>query len=327
MSLSILDFEQPIEELHAKIDELMLIEQQHEDADLIHQINQLEKKRDNLTKKIFSHLSAWQVSQIARHPQRPYTLDYIEHMVDDFDEFHGDRAFADDPAIVGGTGRIGEHSVMIIGHQKGRTTQEKVKRNFGMPCPEGYRKAKRLMQMAERFGMPIVTFVDTPGAFPGVGAEERGQSEAIASNLKLIAQLKVPIVCNVIGEGGSGGALAIGYGDQLNMLQYSTYSVISPEGCASILWKDATKAAQASESMAMVAPRLMELKLIDHIFKEPLGGAHRDIKQMTTDLKNGLQSQISSLHGLSANALIKRRYQRLMNQSYNKIACDNWGGW
>lgn len=327
MGLSFLDFEQPIEELHAKINELILIEQQHADADLIHQISQLEKKRDDLTHKIFSHLSAWQVSQIARHPQRPYTLDYIEQMIDDFDEFHGDRAFADDPAIIGGTGRIGEHSVMIIGHQKGRSTQEKVKRNFGMPCPEGYRKANRLMQMAERFRLPIVTFVDTPGAFPGVGAEERGQSEAIASNLKLISQLKVPIVCNVIGEGGSGGALAIGYGDQLNMLQYSTYSVISPEGCASILWKDASKAAQASESMAMVAPRLLELKLIDYIFNEPLGGAHRNVKQMAAEIKNGLQAQISSLQALSSHALIERRYQRLMHQSYNQVACDHRGGW
>ncbi|MGL4505731.1 MAG: acetyl-CoA carboxylase carboxyl transferase subunit alpha, partial [Aeromonas sobria] len=270
-----LDFEQPIAELQAQIDELRHVSEHNSAVDLNDDIRRLEKKNEELTKKIFSDLGAWQVSQMARHPQRPYTLDYIEHIFTDFDELAGDRAYADDKAIVGGIARLDGEPVMVIGQQKGRETKEKIKRNFGMPRPEGYRKALRLMEMAERFKMPIITFIDTPGAYPGVGAEERGQSEAIARNLKVMAGLTVPVVCTVIGEGGSGGALAIGVGDRVNMLQYSTYSVISPEGCASILWKSADKASVAAEAMGITAPRLKELKLIDHVIDEPLGGAHR----------------------------------------------------
>ncbi|MGL5224579.1 MAG: acetyl-CoA carboxylase carboxyl transferase subunit alpha, partial [Aeromonas sp.] len=272
-----LDFEQPIAELQAQIDELRHVSEHNSAVDLNEDIRRLEKKNEELTKKIFDDLGAWQISQMARHPQRPYTLDYIEHIFTDFDELAGDRAYADDKAIVGGIARFDGEPVMVIGQQKGRETKEKIKRNFGMPRPEGYRKALRLMQMAERFNMPIITFIDTPGAYPGVGAEERGQSEAIAHNLKVMAGLTVPVVCTVIGEGGSGGALAIGVGDRVNMLQYSTYSVISPEGCASILWKSADKAPVAADAMGITAPRLKELKLIDHVIEEPLGGAHRDV--------------------------------------------------
>lgn len=264
-----LDFEQPIAELQAQIDELRHVSEHNSAVDLSEDIRRLEKKNEELTKKIFGDLGAWQVSQMARHPQRPYTLDYIEQIFTDFDELAGDRAYADDKAIVGGIARLDGEPVMIIGHQKGRETKEKIKRNFGMPRPEGYRKALRLMEMAERFKMPIITFIDTPGAYPGVGAEERGQSEAIARNLKVMAGLTVPVVCTVIGEGGSGGALAIGVGDRVNMLQYSTYSVISPEGCASILWKSAEKASVAADAMGITAQRLKELKLIDNIVEEP----------------------------------------------------------
>lgn len=253
---------------------------------------------------------------MARHPNRPYTLDYIEHIFTEFDELAGDRAFADDKAIVGGIARLDGRPVMIIGHQKGRTVKEKVKRNFGMPAPEGYRKALRLMEMAERFNMPIITFIDTPGAYPGIGAEERGQSEAIARNLREMSQLSVPVICTVIGEGGSGGALAIGVGDKVNMLQYSTYSVISPEGCASILWKSADKASTAAEVMGLTAPRLKELELIDNIVPEPLGGAHRNIEEIAQNLKQRIVEDLAELDQLSKDDLLERRYQRLMNYGY-----------
>ncbi|MDU1267600.1 MAG: acetyl-CoA carboxylase carboxyl transferase subunit alpha, partial [Escherichia coli] len=274
MSLNFLDFEQPIAELEAKIDSLTAVSRQDEklDINIDEEVHRLREKSVELTRKIFADLGAWQIAQLARHPQRPYTLDYVRLAFDEFDELAGDRAYADDKAIVGGIARLDGRPVMIIGHQKGRETKEKIRRNFGMPAPEGYRKALRLMQMAERFKMPIITFIDTPGAYPGVGAEERGQSEAIARNLREMSRLGVPVVCTVIGEGGSGGALAIGVGDKVNMLQYSTYSVISPEGCASILWKSADKAPLAAEAMGIIAPRLKELKLIDSIIPEPLGG-------------------------------------------------------
>jgi len=286
------------------------------DLDLEEQISQLREKNNEQTKKIFSNLDPWQTAKVARHPQRPYTLDYIPRIFTEFDELAGDRAYADDKAIVGGTARLDGKPVMIIGHQKGRTTSEKVKRNFGMPRPEGYRKALRLMEMAERFNMPIITFIDTPGAYPGVGAEERGQSEAIARNLKVMSRLSVPIVCTVIGEGGSGGALAIGVGDKVNMLKYSTYSVISPEGCASILWKTAEKAPNAAEAMGITAQRIKELDLIDTIVEEPLGGAHREVDQMAAYLKQSIKSSLADLDGLTKNQLIEKRYDKLMAFGY-----------
>lgn len=317
MSLNFLDFEQPIAELEAKIEELRLVNNGQElDLDLEEQLNQLREKNNELTKKIYADLDPWQTARVARHPQRPYSLDYISRIFTEFDELAGDRAYADDKAIVGGTARLNGVPVMVIGHQKGRSTSEKVKRNFGMPRPEGYRKALRLMEMAERFKMPIITFIDTPGAYPGVGAEERGQSEAIARNLKVMARLNVPIICTVIGEGGSGGALAIGVGDKVNMLQYSTYSVISPEGCASILWKTAEKAPVAAEAMGITANRIKELELIDKVVEEPLGGAHRNIDQMADILKQSLQADLDSLSGLSADELIEKRYDRLMSFGY-----------
>jgi acetyl-CoA carboxylase carboxyl transferase subunit alpha len=317
MSLNFLDFEQPIAELDAKIEELTLVNNgQSLDLDLEEQISQLHTKNEELTKKIFENLDPWQTARVARHPQRPYTQDYISRVFTDFDELAGDRAYADDKAIVGGTARLDGKPVMVIGHQKGRSTKEKVKRNFGMPRPEGYRKALRLMEMAQRFNMPIITFIDTPGAYPGVGAEERGQSEAIAYNLKVMARLTVPIVCTVIGEGGSGGALAIGVGDRVNMLKYSTYSVISPEGCASILWKTAEKASVAAEAMGVTAPRIKELDLIDNIVEEPLGGAHRDMDQMAAFLKQRIKSDLNDLQGLSDEELIEKRYERLMSFGY-----------
>ncbi|AEH32522.1 acetyl-CoA carboxylase carboxyl transferase subunit alpha [Vibrio anguillarum] len=318
MSLNFLEFEKPIAELEAKIQALRDVSRHGGDksVDLDKEIEQLEKKSLELKKKIFGDLGAWQVAQLARHPQRPYTLDYINHVFTEFDELAGDRAFADDKAIVGGIARLEGRPVMVIGHQKGRETREKVRRNFGMPKPEGYRKALRLMKMAERFGMPIITFIDTAGAYPGVGAEERGQSEAIATNLKVMSGLKVPVICNVVGEGGSGGALAIGVGDYVNMLQYSTYAVISPEGCASILWRDSDKAPQAAEAMGLVAPRLKELELIDEIIEEPLGGAHRDPIQMAANMKATLLKQLADLEPLNEEALLARRYQRLMNYGY-----------
>ena len=313
MAVNFLDFEQPIAELQAQIEELKLVTNNSADVDLQDEISRLEKKNNELTKKIFNNLAPWDVAKMARHPQRPYTLDYIEHIFTDFDELAGDRAFADDKAIVGGTARLDGVPVMIIGQQKGRDTAEKLKRNFGMPRPEGYRKALRLMKMAEKFNMPIITFIDTPGAYPGVDAEERGQSEAIARNLKEMAELTVPVVCTVIGEGGSGGALAIGVGDRVNMLQYSTYSVISPEGCASILWKSAEKAPQAAEAMGITAERLKSLDLINAIVPEPLGGAHRDVRLMAASLKQRIQADLAELTGLGAETLLERRYERLMS--------------
>ncbi|MFM4859936.1 acetyl-CoA carboxylase carboxyl transferase subunit alpha [Aeromonas media] len=311
-----LDFEQPIAELQAQIDELRHVSEHNSAVDLSEDIRRLEKKNEELTKKIFGDLGAWQVSQMARHPQRPYTLDYIEQIFTDFDELAGDRAYADDKAIVGGIARLDGEPVMVIGQQKGRETKEKIRRNFGMPRPEGYRKALRLMEMAERFKMPIITFIDTPGAYPGVGAEERGQSEAIARNLKVMAGLAVPVVCTVIGEGGSGGALAIGVGDRVNMLQYSTYSVISPEGCASILWKSADKAPVAADAMGITAQRLKELKLIDSIVEEPLGGAHRNVELMAQRLKDRIKQDLAALRPLDSDQLLEQRYQRLLGYGY-----------
>ena len=310
-----LDFELPIAELEAKIESLRAIEQDDK-FDLDDEIERLKKKSEELTQKTFANLDAWQVSRMARHPNRPYTLDYIEHIFTEFEELAGDRAFADDKAIVGGLARLDGRPVMVIGHQKGRSVKDKVKRNFGMPAPEGYRKALRLMQMAERFNLPIITFIDTPGAYPGVGAEERGQSEAIARNLREMSTLKVPVICTVIGEGGSGGALAIGVGDKVNMLQYSTYSVISPEGCASILWKSAEKASTAADVMGLTAPRLKELELIDNIVSEPLGGAHRNYAEMAQNLKQRILDDLADLDILDQEALLERRYQRLMSYSY-----------
>ncbi|MBE4582029.1 acetyl-CoA carboxylase carboxyl transferase subunit alpha [Vibrio navarrensis] len=318
MSLNFLEFEKPIAELEAKIQALRDVSRHGGDSaiDLGKEIEQLEKKSLELKKKTFADLGAWETAQLARHPLRPYTLDYVKHVFEEFDELAGDRAYADDKAIVAGMARLEGRPVMIIGHQKGRETKEKVKRNFGMPKPEGYRKALRLMKMAERFNMPIITFIDTAGAYPGVGAEERGQSEAIATNLKEMAGLTVPVICNVVGEGGSGGALAIGVGDYVNMLQYSTYSVISPEGCASILWRDSDKAPQAAEAMGLTAPRLKELELIDEIIEEPLGGAHRDHVQMAANMKATLLRQLAELEQFDKNVLLERRYARLMNYGY-----------
>ena len=308
MSLNFLDFEQPIAELEAKIDSLTAVSRQDEklDINIDEEVHRLREKSVELTRKIFADLGAWQIAQLARHPQRPYTLDYVRLAFDEFDELAGDRAYADDKAIVGGIARLDGRPVMIIGHQKGRETKEKIRRNFGMPAPEGYRKALRLMQMAERFKMPIITFIDTPGAYPGVGAEERGE----------MSRLSVPTICTVIGEGGSGGALAIGVGDKVNMLQYSTYSVISPEGCASILWKSADKAPLAAEAMGIIAPRLKELKLIDSIIPEPLGGAHRNPEAMAASLKAQLLADLADLDVLSTEDLKNRRYQRLMSYGY-----------
>ena len=316
MSQEFLDFEMPIAELEAKIESLRAVSEQDDKINLDDEIKRLQKKSEELTKKTFANLDAWQISRMARHPNRPYTLDYIEHIFTEFDELAGDRAFADDKAIVGGIARLDGRPVMVIGHQKGRTVKEKVKRNFGMPAPEGYRKALRLMEMAERFNMPIITFIDTPGAYPGIGAEERGQSEAIARNLREMSQLSVPVICTVIGEGGSGGALAIGVGDKVNMLQYSTYSVISPEGCASILWKSADKASTAAEVMGLTAPRLKELELIDNIVPEPLGGAHRNVEQIAQNLKQRIVEDLAELDQLNKEELLERRYQRLMNYGY-----------
>ena len=311
MDLKFLDFEQSIAELEAKIEELRHVGFD-QSINISDEITLLEEKSRKLTEKIFSGLSAWQISQLSRHPQRPYTQDYLESVFEDFHELHGDRAFADDPAIMGGLARLDGIPVMVIGHQKGRDTKEKIYRNFGMPRPEGYRKALRLMKMAERFRLPIVCLIDTPGAYPGIGAEERGQSEAIARNLFEMSKLRTPIVCAVIGEGGSGGALAIGVGDRLLMLQYSTYSVISPEGCASILWKSAEKAELAAEAMGITSKRIMDLKLIDEIIPEPVGGAHRDRKAMAESLKASLKTNLEMLAQHSLDTLLEHRYQRLM---------------
>lgn len=311
MNLNFLEFEQPIAELEAKIEELRLVGDDNE-INIQDEIERLQSKSRSLTKSIFSNLSPWQISQLSRHPQRPYTLDYLKHIFTDFVELHGDRTFADDQAIVGGVARLDGRSVMVIGHQKGRDTKEKIQRNFGMPRPEGYRKALRLMQTAERFKLPIFTFIDTPGAYPGVGAEERGQSEAIARNLMEMAGLRTPIICTVIGEGGSGGALAIGVGDRVIMLEHSTYSVISPEGCASILWKSAEKAPQAAEAMAITSDRLEKLELIDQVVPEPLGGAHRDQVTTARNLTEALLESLEGLAGVTIDQLLEDRYQRLM---------------
>jgi acetyl-CoA carboxylase carboxyl transferase subunit alpha len=312
MDLKFLDFEQPIAELEAKIEELRRVGFDNE-INISDELTKLEEKSRKLTDSIFSSLSAWQISQLARHPRRPYTLDYIDLIFEDFEELHGDRGFADDPAIVGGLARLDGRPVMVIGHQKGRDTKEKIRRNFGMPRPEGYRKALRLMRLAERFDLPILTFIDTPGAYPGIDAEERGQSEAIARNLFAMATLRRPVICTVIGEGGSGGALAIGVGDRLLMLQYGIYSVISPEGCASILWKSADKAELAAEAMKITSDRLKGLELIDEIIDEPLGGGHRDMEQCAKNLKAALISHLEELDDIPIKDLLERRYERLMS--------------
>ena len=306
-----LEFEQPIADLQAKIEELRLVGSDNS-LNITEEITRLQDKSHSLTESIFANLSSWQVTQMSRHPQRPYTLDYIKHIFTDFEELHGDRHFADDAAIVGGIARLDGRPVMVIGHQKGRDVTEKVRRNFGMPKPEGYRKACRLMEMAERFKMPIITFIDTPGAYPGIDAEERGQSEAIAWNLQVMSRLKTPIISTVIGEGGSGGALAIGVCDRLMMLQYSIYSVISPEGCASILWKKAEKASDAAEAMGVTAPRLKELGLVDNLISEPLGGAHRDVAETAGRIKAQLLAELEQLDSKSTDELLDSRYDRLM---------------
>ncbi|MGE0113292.1 MAG: acetyl-CoA carboxylase carboxyltransferase subunit alpha [Steroidobacteraceae bacterium] len=310
MTMNFLDFEQPIAELEAKIDELKFVTNDAE-VSLAEEISRLRAKSRVLTTSIFANLSPWQITQLARHPQRPYTLDYIGMLCTEFNELHGDRMYADDAAIVGGIARLDGRAVMIIGHQKGRDTKERVRRNYGMPKPEGYRKAQRLMQMAERFQMPIITFIDTPGAYPGVGSEERGQSEAIARSLFIMAELKAPIISVVIGEGGSGGALAIGVCDHLAMLQFSVYSVISPEGCASILWKSADKKELAAEAMGMTADRLHKLGLVDEVLKEPLGGAHRDPQGMAETLKAAILGKLAELEAQPIEAVVAKRYERL----------------
>ena len=310
MNPNYLDFEQPIAELEAKIEELRFVGDDPE-INIGEEISKLEEKSRSLTKSIFSKLDSWQTSKVARHPMRPYTLDYMDRIFTDFQELHGDRAFTDDAALVGGLARLDGMPVMVIGHQKGRDTKENILRNFGMPGPEGYRKALRLMKLAERFRIPVITFIDTPGAYPGIGAEERNQSEAIAKNLFEMAQLQTPIVCTVIGEGGSGGALAIGVGDRVMMLEYSTYSVISPEGCASILWKSADKAADAAEAMGITAKKLKDVGLIDHIIREPLGSAHRDVDETARNIKQALIDSLEKFEKMSLEQLLEERYKRL----------------
>ena len=314
-SVNFLDFEQPIAELEAKIEELRHVS---DDAELnIHdEITRLQKRSKDLTQAIFTSLSAWQISQIARHPLRPYTLDYVDRIFTDFNELHGDRNFADDPAILAGIARFEGEPVALIGHQKGRDIKERIYRNYGMPKPEGYRKALRIMQLAERFKLPVVTFIDTPGAYPGIGAEERGQSEAIARNLMVMSELRTPVIAIVIGEGGSGGALAIGVGDRLNMLQYSTYSVISPEGCASILWKDSGRAEDAAEALGITAQRLQKLDVIDSIIDEPLGGAHRNYDQVASNVSTEIKRQLSELNLVSVDELLDTRQTRLRSYGH-----------
>ena len=320
MKTTFLDFEQPIAELEAKIEELRFV-QDDSALDISEEIRRLQKKSQTLTKDIYAKLNAWQVSQVARHPQRPYTLDYVQGLFTDFTELRGDRAYADDSAIVGGLARFHGEAVMVIGHQKGRDTKEKIHRNFGMPRPEGYRKALRLMRLAEKFELPILTFIDTPGAYPGIGAEERGQSEAIARNLYVMAELRTPIICTVVGEGGSGGALAIGVGDRTLILQYSTYSVISPEGCASILWKSADKASVAAETLAITADRLKAMGLVDRIVDEPLGGAQRDWEAMFQSMRRVLAETLADLRTQPLDALLNARYQRLRTYgSFKEVA-------
>lgn len=312
MQLHFLDYEQPIAELEAKIDELRYMSSDTE-LNITEEIQKLKEKSEALTRSIFASLSPWQVTQMARHPQRPYTLDYVQHLLTDFEELHGDRAYADDKALVCGIGRLDGQPVAVIGHQKGRDTKEKVLRNFGMPRPEGYRKALRIMKLAERFSMPILTFIDTPGAHPGIGAEERGQSEAIARNLFEMARLKTPIISTVIGEGGSGGALAVGVADHLMMLEYAIYSVISPEGCASILWKSAEKAPDAAATLGVTSAKLKELKLVDEVLPEPLGGAHRNLEDMAKRLKTSIKKQLKQLSSISSEQLVRRRQKRLLD--------------
>ncbi|MCF6225860.1 MAG: acetyl-CoA carboxylase carboxyltransferase subunit alpha [Xanthomonadales bacterium] len=312
MNPNFLEFEQPIAELEAKIEELRHVGSDNA-VDLEKEIQRLKIKMQQKMAGIFKNLTPWQMTQLSRHPQRPYTLDYIEHIIDDFQELHGDRAFADDYAMVGGLGNFRGQPVMILGQQKGRSTREKVRRNFGMARPEGYRKAQRLMEMAARFSLPILTFIDTPGAYPGIGAEERGQSEAIARNLAVMATLPVPIICTVIGEGGSGGALAIGVGDRVNMLEYSTYSVISPEGCATILWKDAKYAETAAEALGITSTRVKALGLVDQIIPEPEGGAHRNPQQAAENVADVIESQLQELTPLTRSVLLDARYQRLLS--------------
>ena len=315
MDLKFLDFEQPIAELEAKIDELRFVGDDSE-VNISEEIGRLKAKSESLTRSIFASLTPWQIAQLARHPQRPYTNDYLGAIVTEFQELHGDRMYADDPALVGGLGRLEGRPVMIMGHQKGRDTKSRMHRNYGMPKPEGYRKAMRLMQMAERFRVPVVTLIDTPGAYPGVGAEERGQSEAIARNLFVMSRLRTPIISVVIGEGGSGGALAIGVADRVIMLEYSVYSVISPEGCASILWKSAEKAEEAAAAMGITAERLLELGLVDEVIREPLGGAHRDPAAMADSLKNALLDGLAQLDGVDITRLLEQRGERL--RSYGR---------
>ena len=317
MNPNYLDFEQPIAELESKIDELSHVAKESATLNLSEEIKLLKEKSQSQTLEIFSSLSSWQISQLARHPKRPYTLDYVDRIFTEFDELHGDRTFGDDKAIIGGTARLDGKPVVVIGHQKGRDVKEKVRRNFGMPQPEGYRKAMRLMQLAERFKLPVLTFIDTPGAYPGIQAEERGQSEAIARNLAVMASLRTPIIATVIGEGGSGGALAIGVCDHLQMLQFSTYSVISPEGCASILWKSAEYASEAAEAMGLTAARLKELGLVDQVIPEPLGGAHRDHDLMAERLKAALVENLDRISVLSEEALMSKRYDRLMSYGFS----------
>jgi acetyl-CoA carboxylase carboxyl transferase subunit alpha len=311
MKITFLDFEQPIAELEAKIEELRFA-QDDSAVDISAEILRLQKKSQSLTHSIYAKLTPWQISQVARHPQRPYTLDYVQHLFTDFEELHGDRSFADDYAIIGGLARFNGQSVMVIGHQKGRDTKEKIHRNFGMPKPEGYRKALRLMRLAEKFAVPLITFIDTPGAYPGIGAEERGQSEAIGRNLYVLAELKVPVICTIVGEGGSGGALAVAVGDTVQMLQYATYSVISPEGCASILWKSADKAPEAAEIMGITAHRLKTMGLVDKIISEPPGGAHRDYPAIMQSVKKTLQESLRHLQDYSTELLLEKRFERLM---------------
>jgi len=317
MKITYLDFEQPIAQLEAKIESLRSSHDDHDNLDISKELAALEKKSKKLSEDTYGNLTAWQISQVARHPQRPYTLDYIQALFTDFEELHGDRAFSDDPAIVGGIARFEGQPVMVIGHQKGRDIKERQYRNFGMPRPEGYRKALRLFRLAEKFNIPIVTFIDTPGAYPGIGAEERGQSEAIARNLYVMAELKTPIIGVIIGEGGSGGALALGVVDQLLMLQYGTYSVISPEGCASILYKSADKASVAAEALGITADKLKTLGLIDKIIPEPMGGAHRAPDEMMTSLKTALKEELTRFKSKSIKTLLVSRYERLM--SYGKF--------
>ncbi len=314
--ITFLSFEQPIAELESKIEELRFV-QEDSAVDISEEIDRLSQKSQQLTKDLYAKLTPWQVSQIARHPQRPYTMDYVNEIFTDFHELHGDRTYADDQSIVGGLARFNGQSCMVIGHQKGRDTKERAMRNFGMPKPEGYRKALRLMKVAEKFNLPVFTFVDTPGAFPGIDAEERGQSEAIGHNLYAMAELKVPLIATIIGEGGSGGALAIAVGDSVLMLQYSTYSVISPEGCASILWKSAERASDAAEALGLTALRLKALNLIDKIVSEPLGGAHRDPKQMAVLLKRALADSLRQFQGMKTKDLLAARHEKLM--SYGKF--------